>query len=108
MWYLHRITHWNECMKCDASGEIMMNGEFYYENPETGKRVSAKYWKGLKDEYRTKHWDQSMLKQAKTEKDYQEQLKKAEQDYISATIVGEPFYGKPSENAAGHIPVNGR
>ena len=108
MWHLHRITHWNEVMTCDASGEIMFNGDFYYEDDETGKIISAKYYRSLKDEYRRDHWDQSALTRAQNEYDYKQEMKQAEQDYITNTVLYQPIWGRDSMNNEGHPEVNGK
>lgn len=98
MLFLKRIRCFNEFLVCDASGEVMMYGDFYYEDDQTGKIISANYYKNLKEQRKRDTFDYTILNNAQSQKEYQDQLKKAEQEYLTATILDEPVFGKDSQN----------
>ena len=41
MLWLKRMQYFNEFRTCDASGQVLMSGAFYYQDDETGKVISA-------------------------------------------------------------------
>lgn len=98
MLILHRITHEQDWINCDASGKILKYGDYYFQDDETGKIISADYYYQLKEKKKRDEFDYTILNNAQNQKDYQEQLKKAEQDYITATVLGEPVFNKFAQN----------
>jgi len=94
---LHRITRFNEFLRCHASGEILMYGDFYYTNDD-GRVISAKYYHNLKKQRERDTFDQSILENAQSQKEYQDELRKAEQEYLSAQILEEPVETKEAYN----------
>lgn len=93
MLHLHRIQHFNEFLRCHASGEILMYGDFYYTDDD-GKVISAKYYHNEKERERREAFDNTILETAQSEREYQEELKKAEQEYLSGQMLKEPVEGK--------------
>ena len=61
MLFLKRIRRFNEFLVCDASGEVMMYGDFYYEDDQTGKIISANYYKNLKEQRKRDTFDYTIL-----------------------------------------------
>jgi hypothetical protein len=94
---LHRITHFNEFMRCHASGEILMYGDFYYTDDD-GKVISAKYYHDQKEARRRDTFDQSILENAESQKEYQDELRQAEQDYLTNQMLAEKVETKDSYN----------
>ena len=98
MLILKRMTHFNEFMKCKASGKIMMYGDFYYEDTETGDVIDAKYYHNMKVEEKKEKFDNSILERAQNQKEYQDELRKAEEEYLTATMLSKYVGGKEAEN----------
>lgn len=94
---LHRITRFNEFLKCKASGEILMYGDFYYTNDD-GDVISAKYYYNQKMQMRREQFDQSILNNAKSQKEYQDELIKAEQEFLSTQMLEEKVETKDASN----------
>lgn len=86
MLILKRMQHFNEFQRCNASGKILMYGDFYYEDTETGKIIDAKYYQQLKDEKKKETFDSSLLEYAQNDKEYREELRKAEEEYLTNTM----------------------
>ena len=89
---LHRIQNFNEFLRCHASGEILMYGDYYYTN-DAGQVISAKYYYNTKEQRRRENFDQSILNTAQTQKDYQDALREAEKEYLSEQMLDEPVAG---------------
>lgn len=98
MLMLKRITRFNEFLKCKASGKIMMYGDFYYEDDETGDVIDAKYYHNQMMEKRKEEFDNSILERAQSQKEYQDELKKAEQEYLTATMLSKYVVGHEADN----------
>ena len=94
---LHRITRFNEFLRCHASGEILMYGDFYYTNDD-GKVISAKYYHNIKEQRKRETFDQTILENAKSQKEYQDELRKAEEEYLTQTMLEEKVAGKEALN----------
>lgn len=98
MLYLKRITHFNEFIRCQVSDEIMMYGDFYYEDDEDGLIVSAKYYHDLKKKKKEDSFDYTTLNNATSQKEYQDELKKAEQELFESSILDRKVFGQDSQN----------
>lgn len=94
---LHRIRHFNEFIRCHASGEILMYGDFYYTN-DKGKIISAKYYHNMKEQKRRETFDNSILENAQSQKEYQDLLRQAEQELLSAEMLDEKVETKTASN----------
>ena len=98
MLILQRMTHFNEFMKCKASGKILMYGDFYYLDTDTGDVIDAKYYHDAKEKQKRDNWiNTHLIDEAKDQKDYQDQLQKAEQEYIASTMLDKPVFDKYSD-----------
>ena len=99
MLYLKRMIYPGEVKKCDASGKIMMYGDFYYEDDETGKCIEASYYNQLKMDRRKNNWPYTeVLEEAQNQREYEEQLKEAEQAALANEVLDMPMYGEDSDN----------
>lgn len=74
-----------------------MYGDFYYTNDE-GRIISAKYYHNMKEQERRENFDQSILETAQSQKEYQEDLKLAEQEYLTQQMMEEPLETKEAYN----------
>ena len=100
MLYLKRITRFNEFLRCHVSDQIMMYGDFYYEDDEDGLIVSAKYYHDLKKQKREDEWDYTELNNAESQKEYQERLHDAEKALFESEVLIRKIAGKDAENYA--------
>lgn len=98
MLFLKRMIYPNEFITCDATGQVLMYGDFYYYDDETGKNISAKHYHSLKEQRRKDMFDNSILENAQSLKEYEDTLKKAEQEYLSNELLDKPMFGKDSQN----------
>ena len=95
---LHRITRFNEFLKCRASGEILMYGDFYLED-ENGNVISYKYYRNKLDEQRSDNWPGTkILENFQSQKDYQDALREKEQEYLSSIMLDQPVVTKDADN----------
>ena len=74
-----------------------MYGDFYYTNDD-GKVISAKYYHNIKEQRKRETFDQTILENAKSQKEYQDELRKAEQEYLTQTMLEEKVAGKEALN----------
>lgn len=79
-----------EVRKCDISGEFIVYGDWYYEDDTDHKVIKATVYKKLQKEARDKKFDYTLLNRAKSEKEYRDAVKKAEKDFLLATILDRP------------------
>ncbi len=93
MLHLKRITHFNEFMRCHVSDQIMMYGDFYYEDDTDGLIVSAKYYHELKKKKKEEEWDYTALNNFQSQKEYQEKLREAEKALFESTVLDREVAG---------------
>lgn len=98
MLHLKRITNFNEFLRCKVSGQIMMYGDFYYEDDEDGLIVSANYYNQLKKQKQENEWDYTELNNAQDQKDYQDRLREAEMALFESEVLNRKVAGKDSDN----------
>lgn len=91
MLMLHRMVDPFEVRKCDISGEMIVYGDFYYEDTEDGVTVKATEYKKLKDEMINNRFDRTLLNKAQSDAEYKQMLKKAEQEFLKSTILDRPI-----------------
>lgn len=102
MLILKRMIHPYEVMKCKVSGEFIVYGDFYYEDDEDKNVVvKATVYKKMQQEARDAAFDYSLLAKAQNQKEYKELVKRAERDYLRATILDRPIFDQ------GHVKRNG-
>lgn len=94
---LRRVQYFNEFLRCHASGQILMYGDFYYIDDEN-HIISAKHYYETKMQKRRETFDESILNEAKTQKEYQDQLRLAEQEYLTSHMLDEPLEGHDAYN----------
>ena len=94
MLHLKRITRFNEFLRCKVSDQIMMYGDFYYEDDEDGLIVSAKYYHDLKKQRKEENWDYSLRDGFESQKEYQDQLREAEKALFESTVLDREIAGK--------------
>lgn len=102
MLVLKRMIYPYEVMKCSISKEMIIYGDFYYEDDEDKEViVKATVYNKLKRETRERSFDYSLLQQAQNDKEYREMVKRAQKDYLTATILDRPIFDQ------GHYKSNG-
>ena len=101
MLILKRIIHPYEVRKCDMTGELIIYGEYYYEDDVDGVVVKASEYKKKQQEARNNAFDYSLLAHAESDKEYRDAVKRAQQEYLDATILDRPVFDQ------GHLKNDG-
>ena len=102
MLILKRMIYPYEVLKCKVSGEFIVYGDFYYEDDEDKTLVvKSTVYKKMQQEARDAAFDYSLLQKAQNQKEYKELVKRAEKDYLRATILDRPIFDQ------GHVKRNG-
>lgn len=101
---LHRMVHPFD-FKFDSTGDILMYGDFYYEEDEPdedGKylTIRATTYHTLKQQRKEENWDYTTLNNQESQKDYEKQVKEAYQELIKSSILEHKIWGKDSQNWA--------
>ena len=99
MLWLKRVIYPTDFFKCDATGKILMYGDFYYEDDETGKRIDAQYYHNQKMQMRKENWPYNEKKEFYTsDKEYRKEMERAEQEALAAEILNKPIGGHAASN----------
>ena len=102
MLVLKRMIYPYEVLKCKMSGKFIVYGDFYYEDDEDKNLIiSAVEYNKIKKEAKLESFDYSLLAKAQNQKEYRELVKRAERDYLRATILDRPIFDQ------GHSKKNG-
>lgn len=100
---LKRIVHPFDMIN-DSTGDPMIYGDFYYEDDEDvderGQpyRIRATTYHNLKQQRREENWDYSILNNAESLKDYEQQLREAEYELFKESVLERKVWGKDSQN----------
>jgi len=100
---LKRIVHPFDFM-FDSTGEILMYGDFYYEDDEDVDthghpyRIRATTYQNLKNQRKKDNWDYTTLNNAETLRDYEKQLKDAEHELFKESVLSRKVWNKDSQN----------
>lgn len=87
MLFLNRITQPFTFKKCKLTGQLIMYGQYYYEDDEDGLIVSFNAYQDLKNKAKHDTFDYSLLHKAQNEAEYRQLMKRAEQEFLSQTIL---------------------
>lgn len=101
MLILKRMIYPYEVLKCHMTDEMIVYGDFYYEDDEDNTIVKATAYNKLKQEARERSFDYTLLQHAQSQKEYNELVKRAQRDYLNATILDRPIFDQ------GHCKANG-
>ena len=76
-----------------------MYGDFYYQDmDDLSIVIGARYYNNMKKQRKENQFDYTILNNAKSQKEYQDQLQKAEQEYLQSTMLNMPILGQEAEN----------
>lgn len=93
MLVLKRMIYPYEVLKCKMSDKFIVYGDYYYEDDEDPKLIiSAVEYNKLKREAKIESFDYSLLAKAQSQKEYRELVKRAQRDYLRATILDKPIF----------------
>ena len=99
MLHLHRMVYPNEALECKASGKILMPGDFYYQDDETGEIIDAQFLYQKKMERRRENWPYTQdYENAQSQRQYEQELKQAEMEALAESVLDRPIWGRESEN----------
>lgn len=101
MLILKRMIHPYEVRKCKISNEFIVYGDYYYEDDVDGTIVKLTVYNKLKKEAKVESFDYTLLAHAQNQKEYRELVKRAERDFLRATILDRPIFDQ------GHAKNNG-
>ena len=87
MLWLKRITTFNEVKRCKVTEEYIQYGDFYYEDDEDGMVIKATVYRDLRDQYREDTFDDSRLRKAESQRDYEDALRPMQQDFWARDVV---------------------
>lgn len=73
-----------------------MYGDFYYQDDETGKVISAKYYNSLKKEREEENFDYSLRDYYDSDQEYQRALQDKERELLSNQVLDMQISGKES------------
>lgn len=76
-----------EVIKCRMSDELIVYGDYYYEDDDDGLIVKATIYRKTLMDARKLAFDYTLLEQSKSEQEYKNAVKRAEKDYLRATIL---------------------
>ena len=94
MLHLKRITSPHEWIRCKISKEIMVIGDYYYEDDEDGLIVKATVYKEMMNEKREREFDYSKLEKAQSEQEYRNYLKEYEREFLTQDLVERKVFHK--------------
>ena len=90
-----------EVAKCDATGELLVYGDFYYEDDETHKIISKKFYDTQKDQQKRDNFaGTKRLEGYTTQKERMEASKEAEREALQNSLLNNTVFGKTSDNYA--------
>lgn len=96
---LHRITDPYTFMKDTVTGQVIMPGDFYYQDDEDETIiVNAKTLHDMKMKKKKDEWDYSDLNNATSRKEYEQQLREAEYELRKESILERKIWGHESSN----------
>ena len=94
MLWLKRNQYFNELYKCGISEELIGPGDYYYEDDEDGLIIKATVYRRLLDQEKRDRFDYSKLNNARSQREYEDLLKRAEQEFLTQTIFDRKVAGK--------------
>lgn len=87
MLILKQINQPYEVRTCKISGEMIKYGDFFYEDDVDGVCVLASVYKKMQDQRRKESFDYSELNRCQSEIEYQNYIKRAEKEFLHASIL---------------------
>ena len=99
---LKRMIHPFDFM-FDSTGDILMFGDYYYQDDEldeNGKRYTIRATTLYKQqqEKRQNEWDESILNNAESLREYEKAIKDAEHELAKNEALNKNIWGKDSQN----------
>lgn len=92
MLHLKRVAHFTDFLTCGVSGEMISHGDYYYQDDEDGLIIKATVYGEMKKQKREEEFDYTRLNQAEDMKDYQEELRRYEREFLAGTVFDrKPF-----------------
>lgn len=87
MLFLKQVTQLYEVRKCGISNQFIQYGDFFYEDDEDGAIVKFEVYKKMQADAKAEMFDYTLLEKAKSDKEYNDMMKKAQRDYLHASIL---------------------
>lgn len=87
---LKRMIHPYECLKCQATGELLVWGDYYYEDDIDGFIVGFNYYHDTKEAMK-KEQASHAIEYALTMEEHKQRMKQAEKEFLNMTIFDRPL-----------------
>ena len=95
MWLLKRMLYPNEVMKCNASGTLMVVGDYYYENTESGEKIIATYYQKKKlQQLKENNELLELIEEAKELKEEKKEREKEKQEELTELMLDDSLFNK--------------
>lgn len=104
---LKRITLPYECIKCDITKEILVYGDYYYEDDVDGLIVDFRYYYDMKQQKKIEQ-AQVNIDRALTTQEYSQRMRNAERDFLTATVFDRPLKADNIDVNNGQMPLDRR
>lgn len=101
MLFLKQITQLYEVRKCDISGEFIKYGDYFYEDDEDKATVKFEVYRKMQADAKADLFDYSLLEKAKSQQEYNQMIKKAQRDYLHASILDRQIAEKGQVQSTG-------
>jgi hypothetical protein len=109
MWLLTRNLTPGEVRTCKLSGKMIVYGDYYYQDSDDASIYikATEYHKYEKDQ-KAQTFDYSELEKAQSELEYSAMMKRAQKEYLAATILKDKIFknGTIQESAINGLPVD--
>lgn len=92
MLILKRMIHPYEVRKCALSDEMIIYGDYFYEDDVDGTIIKATEYKKRQQRAQDQMFDYSLLAQAESDKEYREAVKRAQMEFLEQTILDRPIF----------------
>ena len=90
MLILKQVTQPYEVLKCKISNQMIIYGDFYYEDNEDGTIVKYEVYKKIRDKARRDKFDYSQLEKAQNEREYRQMIRKAQSEFLIEDMLTRP------------------
>lgn len=84
---LKRIVEPYQIEKSDYTGELIIRGEYYYEDTEDGYKIKASEYHELEMAKKKETFDYSELERMQNQNEYEAAMKLAEKEFLAAGIL---------------------
>ena len=94
-WILQQVTNKLELMHCSITGELIMYGDFYYQDIDNANtHIKANVFNRIREGKKREQFDYTEAVKAQNRLEYEEKLKEAEHQYLLENMLNQPILEK--------------